>query len=60
MTNDSTNIDSTATDQMRGHEQYMRLAIDQANCGVGLTAPNPPVWAVVVKDGNLIGSGFHP
>lgn len=38
----------------------MRLAVSQANLGVGLTAPNPPVGAVVVKDGIVVGSGYHP
>ncbi|TFH64371.1 MAG: bifunctional diaminohydroxyphosphoribosylaminopyrimidine deaminase/5-amino-6-(5-phosphoribosylamino)uracil reductase RibD, partial [Candidatus Zixiibacteriota bacterium] len=29
-------------------------------CGEGLTRPNPPVGAVVVRDGKVVGSGFHP
>jgi len=28
--------------------------------GLGRTAPNPPVGAVVVRDGRIIGEGFHP
>ncbi len=27
--------------------------------GIGLTSPNPPVGAVLVKGGKLIGEGFH-
>lgn len=30
-----------------------------ARLGVGLTSPNPPVGAVVVKDGEELGSGWH-
>ncbi len=37
----------------------MRSALDQARKGVGRTAPNPPVGAVIVKDGELLGKGWH-
>ena len=37
----------------------MDLALAEAAQGLGLTAPNPPVGAVVVKDGALLGSGWH-
>ena len=40
-------------------ESWMRLALDEARKGVGKTAPNPPVGAVVVKHGMLLGSGWH-
>ncbi len=38
---------------------WMKLALDEARKGVGKTAPNPPVGAVVVKDDILLGSGWH-
>lgn len=38
---------------------YMQLALEQARCGVGTTSPNPPVGAVIVKDGVIIGQGYH-
>lgn len=38
---------------------FMRLALGEAAKGVGLTRPNPPVGAVVVKGGKVIASGFH-
>lgn len=38
----------------------MSAAVDQAKLGIGLTAPNPTVGAVIVKDGQLIGVGYHP
>jgi diaminohydroxyphosphoribosylaminopyrimidine deaminase/5-amino-6-(5-phosphoribosylamino)uracil reductase len=37
---------------------YMRLALKLAKRG--RTSPNPMVGAVVVKDGVVIGEGFHP
>ena len=40
-------------------EQYMRQAIKLAAEGEGKTRPNPLVGAVVVKDGRLIGKGYH-
>lgn len=40
-------------------DDYMRLALDEARKGIGKTAPNPPVGAVVVKEGTLLGSGWH-
>ena len=41
-------------------ELWMKRALKLAARGVGRTAPNPPVGAVVVKDGRLLGEGFHP
>ncbi len=38
---------------------FMRAALVQARLGVGKTAPNPPVGAVVAKDGILLGQGWH-
>lgn len=35
------------------------LALQEAQKGVGLTRPNPPVGAVVVKAGRIIGRGAH-
>ena len=37
----------------------MRRALDLARRGWGQTAPNPMVGAVVVKDGTVVGEGFH-
>ena len=38
---------------------YMRMALELAERGCGWTAPNPMVGAVVVKDGRVIGQGWH-
>lgn len=40
-------------------EEYMRLALELAEKGCGWTAPNPMVGAVLVKDGRIIGKGWH-
>ena len=37
----------------------MELALIEARKGVGRTAPNPPVGAVIVKNGNLLAVGWH-
>ena len=37
----------------------MREAVRLARLGEGLTRPNPPVGAVIVRNGRLIGCGFH-
>ena len=41
------------------HRKYMQRAIELAQKGAGWTAPNPLVGAVIVKDGRIIGEGFH-
>ena len=40
-------------------EQYMRRAIDLAKRGIPWASPNPVVGAVIVKDGRVIGEGWH-
>ena len=38
---------------------YMRMALELAERGRGWTNPNPMVGAVIVKDGRVIGEGYH-
>lgn len=38
---------------------YMLRAIELAAKGLGYTNPNPLVGAVIVKDGRIIGEGYH-
>jgi diaminohydroxyphosphoribosylaminopyrimidine deaminase/5-amino-6-(5-phosphoribosylamino)uracil reductase len=38
---------------------YMRRALELAERGRGLVAPNPLVGAVVVRDGEIVGEGWH-
>ncbi|KAA9302198.1 MULTISPECIES: bifunctional diaminohydroxyphosphoribosylaminopyrimidine deaminase/5-amino-6-(5-phosphoribosylamino)uracil reductase RibD [Aerococcus] len=40
-------------------EEWMRRALDLAKKGQGWVNPNPLVGAVIVKDGRLIGQGYH-
>ena len=40
-------------------EKYMRRAIELAKKGEGWTSPNPMVGAVIVKNGRIIGEGWH-
>ncbi|MCQ2600598.1 MAG: bifunctional diaminohydroxyphosphoribosylaminopyrimidine deaminase/5-amino-6-(5-phosphoribosylamino)uracil reductase RibD [Treponema sp.] len=40
-------------------EIFMRRAIELAKLGTGHTNPNPLVGAVIVKDGVIIGEGYH-
>jgi diaminohydroxyphosphoribosylaminopyrimidine deaminase / 5-amino-6-(5-phosphoribosylamino)uracil reductase len=47
-------VNTNATD-----EKWMSRALDQANQGVALAHPNPIVGAVLVKNGGIVGEGFH-
>ena len=40
-------------------QKFMLAALDLAAHGIGTTTPNPMVGAVVVKDGKIIGQGYH-
>ncbi len=39
--------------------KYMKQALCLAGKGAGFTSPNPMVGAVIVKDGRVIGKGYH-
>ena len=39
--------------------EFMRRALTLARKGVGRTAPNPAVGAVVVRRGRIVGEGYH-
>ena len=41
------------------HINYMNLALSLAERGRHSVSPNPMVGCVIVKDGNIIGQGFH-
>ena len=41
------------------NSDYMKLAIQLALQGTGHTSPNPLVGAVIVKDDQIIGQGYH-
>lgn len=40
-------------------QYFMRRALELAARGRGFTSPNPMVGAVVVKDGRIVGEGYH-
>ncbi|MEN6307004.1 MAG: bifunctional diaminohydroxyphosphoribosylaminopyrimidine deaminase/5-amino-6-(5-phosphoribosylamino)uracil reductase RibD [Anaerohalosphaeraceae bacterium] len=41
------------------HQDYMLRALELAAQGIGSVEPNPAVGCVIVKDGRIIGQGFH-
>src|ERR1017187_5439092 len=43
----------------RDHDYWMSQAIELAGRGTALAHPNPRVGAVIVKDGHIVGEGFH-
>ncbi|HQI82247.1 MAG TPA: bifunctional diaminohydroxyphosphoribosylaminopyrimidine deaminase/5-amino-6-(5-phosphoribosylamino)uracil reductase RibD, partial [Deltaproteobacteria bacterium] len=45
------------------HDQdiaFMSEAVALARLAIGRTAPNPSVGAVVVREGRIVGRGYHP
>ena len=44
---------------MRTEREYMRLALRLARRGYGATSPNPMVGAVLIKNGRILGRGWH-
>ncbi len=44
---------------MNIHLSYMERAIQLARQGLGKTSPNPLVGCVLVKEGQIIGEGYH-
>ena len=40
-------------------EDYMKQALALARRGEGWTSPNPMVGAVIVRDGKVMGTGYH-
>src|SRR6202140_1598587 len=49
-----------STDTVNSHDtHFMEHALDLARKGTGLASPNPAVGCVIVKDGAILGEGFH-
>ncbi|MFM7323621.1 MAG: bifunctional diaminohydroxyphosphoribosylaminopyrimidine deaminase/5-amino-6-(5-phosphoribosylamino)uracil reductase, partial [Nodosilinea sp.] len=43
-----------------GDAHWLGYCLELARRGMGKTAPNPMVGAVVVNQGEKVGEGFHP
>ena len=44
---------------MNDDVKWMKKALRLAEKGLGTTSPNPMVGAVIVKDGRILGQGWH-
>ncbi|KAH7289347.1 hypothetical protein KP509_31G071400 [Ceratopteris richardii] len=40
--------------------EYIRKCVELARKALGFTSPNPMVGCIIVKDGHIVGEGFHP
>ena len=47
------------SESVRCDQKFMLEALALARMGWGLTSPNPMVGAVIVRDGEIIGRGYH-
>ena len=47
------------TNETMDDEYFMKMALSLAKRGQGYTSPNPMVGAVIVKDGQVKGRGYH-
>ncbi len=52
-------IQNSSQEQNPQTYDYMKRAIMLAEKGMGYTNPNPMVGAVIVKEGKIIGEGYH-
>jgi diaminohydroxyphosphoribosylaminopyrimidine deaminase / 5-amino-6-(5-phosphoribosylamino)uracil reductase len=50
---------SSMVDESADDVQYMQQALELARGGLGWVSPNPLVGCVLVKDGEVIGRGYH-
>ncbi len=48
-----------SSEQSLVDERWMTQALGLARRGVGLASPNPTVGCVIVREGKLVGAGFH-
>ena len=45
--------------KLEAHNNFMALALKLANKGAAGTKPNPKVGALIVKNGEVISTGYH-
>src|SRR5579884_1980473 len=48
-----------ASEYIPPHEMWMREALELAQRSVAVATPNPSVGCVIVRDGGIVGKGFH-
>ncbi|SUC20902.1 diaminohydroxyphosphoribosylaminopyrimidine deaminase and 5-amino-6-(5-phosphoribosylamino)uracil reductase [Proteus mirabilis] len=53
------NSNNPTSNEPANDETYMRRAIELAALGRFTTSPNPNVGCVIVKEGKIIGEGYH-
>lgn len=46
-------------DNLTSEEKYIKMCIELARKGAGYVSPNPLVGCVIVKNGDIIGKGYH-
>lgn len=59
----SIKCDAATTTSIEASEMdasYIRMCVELAKEATGNTSPNPIVGCVIVKDGRIVGRGFHP
>jgi diaminohydroxyphosphoribosylaminopyrimidine deaminase / 5-amino-6-(5-phosphoribosylamino)uracil reductase len=49
----------SSSQQQKRDEQFLKRALNLAARGRGKVSPNPMVGAIVVKEGKIIGEGYH-
>ncbi len=55
-----TNLNSLEFEVMNlQDEDFMRVALNLARNAIGRTSPNPLVGAVIVREGRIVGAGWH-
>jgi diaminohydroxyphosphoribosylaminopyrimidine deaminase/5-amino-6-(5-phosphoribosylamino)uracil reductase len=50
---------SSSASTIAADAAFMDRALELAACGVALASPNPMVGALLVRDGRIVGEGFH-
>lgn len=54
-----TTIEAQILEEITEQEKYMRQALELSKKAMGYTSPNPMVGCVIVKEGRVIGEGYH-
>jgi diaminohydroxyphosphoribosylaminopyrimidine deaminase/5-amino-6-(5-phosphoribosylamino)uracil reductase len=59
LTSQETALTSEVVRSADADTRFMTRALELARLGEGLTSPNPMVGCVLVKDGKIVGEGWH-